>query len=446
MSSTRSVGRLLHGRVLAAFVSIGLWSVFVRVGQASKDLLVAHDFGTRSVLDAFLVAFIVPSFITFGVAAPVGDALLPTFIAASERDRALAQRTLSSVLAISVAAMAMVAIVAAAAVHPLLKLVGSGLAPATLALAARFFLLMLPTVVLSGLTAPLVAVLNAGGRYRTTVLTPLFAPLITIALLVVAHATLGGYALVIGVVAGALVEVGVLAAAVRRLGWSVRPRHERTGPELRHVLSQYAPLVAGSLLLTGTTIIDQSMAAMLGPHNVSALNYANKVVLALLSVANLAVGTPIMTNISQLVAASEWTVIRSSFRLYAIWLTALTIPATMLLVWLSPRIVSLLFEHGSFSAADARLVDQVQQCYLLQIPFHLLGVLAVRFIMAMSYNRALTYIAIVQLIVNVVANLLLMRILGLAGIALSTAVVFAISMLLAVFVLVKLLRERTVQV
>ena len=342
--------------------------------------------------------------------------------------------------------MAIIAALAAAAVHPLIKLVGSGLPPATTELAHRFFLLMVPTVVLSGLTAPLVAVLNAAGRYRTTVLTPVAAPLITIGLLVTMHAALGGYALVVGVVGGAVVEVVVLAASVRALGWSVRPHNQGVDPDLRHILAQYAPLVAGSLLLTGTTIIDQSMAAMLGPHNVSALSYANKVVLALLSVANLAVGTPIMTNISQLVAAGEWTVIRRSFHLYAVWLTALTVPGTLLLVWLSPWIVALLFQHGSFSAADAQLVDKVQQCYLLQIPFHLLGVLAVRFIMAMSHNRALTYIAIVQLIVNVVANLILMRFLGLAGIALSTAIVFAISMLLAVFVLVKLLRERTNQV
>jgi putative peptidoglycan lipid II flippase len=301
----------------------------------------------------------------------------------------------------------------------------------------------MPAAVLSGLSAPWTAALNAAGRYRITTCTPLAAPLITIALLFTAGRTLGGYALVLGVVLGNVIESVILAVALRRVGWRAMPRWGGSDADLRRVVSQYAPLVAGSLLLTGTTVVDQSMAAMLGPHNVSALSYANKVVLAVMSAANLAVGTPIMTNVAQLVAAGDWPLIRRALWSYTGWLAALTIPATILLVVFSTPIVVLLFQRGSFTAADAQLVGRVQACYLLQIPFHLLGVLAVRFIMAMSHNRVLTVITAVQLVVNVVANLVLMRVFGLAGIALSTSLVFALSMAIAFVVLVMLLRERS---
>ncbi len=443
MSSSQSAGRAVHVRVLSAFFSIALWGAILRFCQAAKDLLVARDFGTGSQLDGFLTAFIVPSFLTYALAAPIGDAFLPVFIAATKRDRSAAQRLLGSTLVASAAGFALLVGTAAILAAPLVKLVGSGLEPATLALARRCFLLMVPTVLFAGLAAPFTAVLNSAERYRTTVLTPLATPLLTLVFLLTLRRTLGAYALVLGVVLGAIAELSILAIGARRLGWSIRPRWSGRDEEVRRVAGQYAPLVAGSLLLTGTTIIDQSMAAMLGPRNVSALNYATKVVGALIGLANLAIGTPIMTTVPRLIAGGDWGLVRRSFRLYASWLFAATIPATALLVWLSPEIVSLLFERGSFTSADTALVSAVERCYLLQIPFHLLGVLAVRFLMGMSYNRVLLYISGVQVVVNVVANLVLMHFFGLAGIALSTTLVFAVAMLLAFIALNRLLRRRT---
>jgi putative peptidoglycan lipid II flippase len=90
--------------------------------------------------------------------------------------------------------------------------------------------------------------------------------------------------------------------------------------------------------------------------------------------------------------------------------------------------VRLVFQRGAFQAEDTLLVARIQQMYLLQVPFFVLGILGVRMLVALSKNHLLTIMAVVNLIVNVVGNLVFMRWFGVSGIALSTSVVYMVSM------------------
>jgi putative peptidoglycan lipid II flippase len=87
-----------------------------------------------------------------------------------------------------------------------------------------------------------------------------------------------------------------------------------------------------------------------------------------------------------------------------------------------------MFQRGAFTPADTALVGFIQQMYFLQVPFFMLGMLGVRLLLATSRTYLLTIMSVVNLTVNVVGNLVFMRWLGVSGIALSSAVVYMISM------------------
>jgi putative peptidoglycan lipid II flippase len=93
----------------------------------------------------------------------------------------------------------------------------------------------------------------------------------------------------------------------------------------------------------------------------------------------------------------------------------------------SDYIVSLLFERGAFLRADVVLVGKVQALYSLQIPFYLLGILFVRLISALQKNIVLMWGAAISLPLDVILNFIFMRKIGVAGIALSTSLVYMVS-------------------
>jgi putative peptidoglycan lipid II flippase len=99
----------------------------------------------------------------------------------------------------------------------------------------------------------------------------------------------------------------------------------------------------------------------------------------------------------------------------------------LLLIAFSRPIARLLYQRGAFTAADTELVSHIQSFFALQIPFLMLCTLLVRFLSAIRRNDLLMYGCAINLAVNIALNFALMKIWGVSGIAMSTAVVYMVS-------------------
>jgi putative peptidoglycan lipid II flippase len=106
-----------------------------------------------------------------------------------------------------------------------------------------------------------------------------------------------------------------------------------------------------------------------------------------------------------------------------------TVPLVLALMAFSRPLVRLIFERGSFTNADSDLVSHIQICYFIQIPFYICGMLFARFLSSIRRNDLLMYGSGISLILDISLNLILMRTMGIAGIALSTSLVLLFSFL-----------------
>jgi len=117
------------------------------------------------------------------------------------------------------------------------------------------------------------------------------------------------------------------------------------------------------------------------------------------------------------------------------------LPITCILVFWSEPMTRLLFERGTFTARDTGVVSSVATGLATQIPFFLVGIVGVRLLNAMGKSRSIMLICLVNMLVNVVANYVLMKYMGVSGIALSTSLVYLISCALIFGALVHGLRK-----
>jgi putative peptidoglycan lipid II flippase len=146
-----------------------------------------------------------------------------------------------------------------------------------------------------------------------------------------------------------------------------------------------------------------------------------------LNVAVTALGTALVPYLSALVARREWSALQQTVAKYLRLSFGLAvIPTALLAFWASP-LVRVLFERGAFGPEDTRAVAGVQALASLQIPFYLASIVVVRTISSLSSNRLLMYGAVVSCALNVVLNYVFMQWLGVAGIALSTSVMYLVS-------------------
>ena len=99
--------------------------------------------------------------------------------------------------------------------HRLIPLLASGFDPDTLALTVRLFRLLIPTILLIGVSRLWAGALNAHGRFLIVALAPIFSPLLSLLSVLFLRGPLGITALAYGFVGGAGAEVVLLGALLR---------------------------------------------------------------------------------------------------------------------------------------------------------------------------------------------------------------------------------------
>jgi peptidoglycan biosynthesis protein MviN/MurJ (putative lipid II flippase) len=103
----------------------------------------------------------------------------------------------------------------------------------------------------------------------------------------------------------------------------------------------------------------------------------------------------------------------------------------------SAYLIEFIYQRGAFTGADARHVTLLANCYAMQFPILFAGTAATSLISARALNRVFVPINVVLLIGNVLLTILLMYLLGDAGIALASSLTYVLSLTLLVLTLIR---------
>lgn len=428
-------------KIFGAAITVGLGTALVKVASVAKELVVAWKFGTADELDAFLIALVVPFFITNIIASSFKAALIPTYIHVREQEGIdAAQKLFSGATTWSLGLLAIATIVMLVAAPLILPLIAGGFSSEKLDLTYKLLWTISPIILLSGVITIWGAVLNAGESFALVAIAPIITPALTI-LLLFGMNYWGVFNLALGLVCGQILEIIVVGIALQRQGVALLPQWYGFDTHLREVAGQYAPTIAAAFLMCSSGLVDQSMAAMLPSGSVAALNYGNRIISLPVTITNTALSTAVIPYFSKMVAREDWTNVRHTLKRYMGLIFAFSIPLTGLIILFSEPIVQILLQRGSFTANDARLVAQIQACYAFQIPFYIASILVVRLISAMRSNQILMWGSGGNLIINIGLNYLFMQWLGVPGIALSTSGVYLFSFLFLFFVAIQKLKQ-----
>jgi putative peptidoglycan lipid II flippase len=430
----------MNRRIFSAMITVGVLTAVSKGVSVSKDLATAYVFGAGDALDAFLIAWLVPSFAINLVSGSLNAALIPTYIQVWRQEgESAAQRLFASTMVCNMLLVLTVAMVLSVSGHHLLPMVASGFDPEKLAFTESLYQLLLPCLFLTGMATTWHALLNARERFAVASLTPVISTGITTILILLLGQRVGIVALAGGVVVGFLAEASVLGWRLAGEGVSVLPRWHGVTTPLKQVWMQYIPMLAGAFMMGGTEVIGQSLAARLGPGSNAVLSYASKLPTLVVGIGTFAVSTAVLPYFSQLAAAGDSGGLRRTLWTYCGLIALVTVPTTLLLILFSDGLVYLLFQRGEFSTEDAARVAAVQVLYLLQIPFFSVGILAVRLISALRANQVLMWSSAMNLLVSAVLTYTLIQWLSVAGIALATSLTYVLSMVYLLFMASRLI-------
>jgi putative peptidoglycan lipid II flippase len=276
-------------------------------------------------------------------------------------------------------------------------------------------------VLITGIATNCTAVLNTVDRFALPALAPVATPLAIILGAILLNGRCGIWAMVYATLAGALVHAGLVAWMMDARGYRFRLYWHGATEATREVARQYGPVLLSGVVASGGLLVDQSMAAMLPAGSVSALAYANRFVSVVVTLLAGAVSSAVVPHFSRMIAHREWTGCRQTLRTWVRLTAMVSTPIALALIAGSHWLIRLTFQHGAFNASDTALVTPVLAMYAVQIPFFVSSRVFYRFLVAMRRTDLIFYCGALNLALDVILNLALMRWFGVAGIALATS-------------------------
>jgi putative peptidoglycan lipid II flippase len=409
----------------------------VKVASFVKEAVVAAAFGVSGAMDTYLMGLMligVPASLLLNA---VQTAFIPLFVEVREKLGTKANAFfLRSTASATVLAMAVALLLWFAMLPWIIDLVGHGFDPAKRDAVRGIFLWLVPYYFLNGLNLLGHGALQAQKRFLPTALAPLCTILVTIGIVL---GTRGGgvHKLALGLVIGSLLEWMVLHWQLRRDEASLLPGQLSLTPEVLRIAKGSVVLLGGSFLLSFSPMIEQGLASGLGKGTIAAMGYAFRLPTMISGILVTAVGVTVLPFFSEMLARRDDAACERTFRRYALALLGGGGLLMLSLVAFSQPLVALGYQRGAFTPQDTQLVAQIQRAYLIQIPGALVGMLAMRLLVAQGAYSIVAVNSALSVVASGVLAWALSKHMGAVGIALGLSIVATVSAVVMVLMILR---------
>lgn len=425
-----------------ATISAAVVSVVSLAGRALglvKTMVIAWVFGATNLVDAFFVAYMLPTMLPMIAKSMIATAFIPRFMrslrSSNDAESWQGANTLFT-FAMGIFLLATFAL----AVFPevLVKMVAPGLAPETFATAVTLARVMSIATIFLGINAILSAVAYARHRFVYASLEAVLTNSFIILGTLVFAPHYGIVALGWSVVAGFMAQTVLLIAGSRDLlAAAIRPAlafgHEDFRAPLRHIF----PLTVGAIGAVATGLVDQIFASYLDAGSIAILGYATMLALLPMEIFGQPIRTTFYPLLSRHHADGNYDAMRDShtrgLRVYIL----VMLPAIAILVMYGEPVVAVLLERGSFDAQ----MTQKTAWVVVALSLGLLSQAFAWFNFGVFHALVQPWIPVVlgliEVAINIVLTWVLVGPLGVFGIALATSFALTITAVITTVLLTR---------
>lgn len=404
-----------------------------RVLGIARDTLFATLFGTTYFGDAFNVAFLIPNFFRMVLGEGTMNASYIPLYAHSleEKGHSQAIRFAEKAFSVFLLVLGLVVVGGIVFAHPIVKGYAFGWRDNTdvFTLTVKLTRLLFPYILFVGLAALVGGTLNCRGYFSI----PAFAPatlnismIITSLLLVVLSNKVTERTVVI-------FSIGALAGGVTQIAIQI-PKYVGTGHKLRfepdfrdpNIVSLWRLMLPGFItfaVMQVNILVDTLLATTLPEGSVTALRLGNRVAVQPMGIFGVAIATVMLPTLSYHAARKDESALVDDLVFSMRLMFALLIPSTLAMLVLGKPIIRVLFQYGEFTAERSTPMTVTALRYYA---LGLVGYGGTKAVTQAFYSMKDTVtpmkIGIFTIVLNIILNILLVRLLGIGGLALATSI------------------------
>jgi putative peptidoglycan lipid II flippase len=433
--------------LVKAIGTIGGLTMVSRVLGFARDMIGSRILGASHANDAFNAAFLLPNIFRrlFGEGA-FAAGFVPLFsrrLAGGGPEDA--QKFANEILAVFMPALIAVTAVFLIIMPAFVGLIYSGYreVPGKFELTVELTRYMFPYLIFISLVAFLSGILNSLTRFAIAAFAPALLNLALIAGLLLTPDDAGDLlrdatvvrAMALAVFIGGILQFGLCWYAVRKSGVRLNFGRPRMTPAVKELLILILPATAAAGVYQISQLFYGYFSSQLGEGALTNLNYADRLNQLPLSIIGTALGTAILPSISRAIEkqndAAAADIQARAFDLSML----LTLPATLALTVTGVPIISALFQGGEYSVEAAVVTGNILSILVLGLPAYVLVKVLTPGFYARKDVKTPVRIAMAIVIGSIVANFLLVPVMGIYALPTVTSVGAWLNFLLLLVIL-----------
>ena len=411
--------------IFRALLSIASAALLIRVIGMFNQVVVSARFGAGASMDAYFVASTLPILMAQLITGAVESAVIPVYARVRSKGRKEdASILFSSLLNILFIGSLLIVVLMLIFRQQFILLSAPGLDPYSAGIAYNLAFFIFPVLWLMVVEGFLECILNTEGQFGWPAYAGALVPLTTVILILVFGKSLGVVTLCIGMVLGLCFQLSFVILRARGAKIHYRLIIDWRNPEITAVLIIAWPVLLTALISQASPLVDQIFASYLTPGSISAINYALKLYSVPIGVIFASVGRAVLPYLSRQAANKDMNAFKETLRLY-VWAVGIgTMILTSFMIVLAHPIVKLLFQHGSFTAADTNATSITLIGFLIGLTPMGIGFIMVKAFSAIGKTHVLLFVTLFSIVANALFDYIFAHYWQSFGIALSTSGVY----------------------
>ena len=394
-----------------------------------REMFLAAFYGAGEVTDAYNMAQNIPNILLAGLVSAAGVAFMPIFSkkvseSGEKEGNLFTSRLLNALILILLCAIALGALFA----RPLVSVFAPGYSSTQASLTVWY----LRFAFFSVLFTAFVYIFEAYLQYKNVFFPQIvlgYVQSVAVIVFIVLSSRTDVRTLIFGVVLGfALRGFGCWAIAGRK-GFSYTPDFHMGGA-VREAILLALPIFLGGSVAQINTFVDRVLASGLREGSVSVLTYSNEIINAIVMLTVTILVTIIYPRLNQAFAAGDRVSIGTLTERGINVLALLAVPLSMGAMVYAQPVIRLVYERGEFTAENTAMTASAFFCYAIGLTFLAVNQLITKVFYSLHDTKTAVYCSVTSVACNIVLNLILVRHLAHAGLALATSVAQIVNALL----------------
>lgn len=429
-------------KVIKATISLMIATGLAKVLGFARELVLASSYGANMYSDAYITASNIPIIIFTIIGGTLNTVLIPMYFEISrEKSESIALKYINNIFNLVIMSCIIISVLGVIFTENLVKVFAMGFEGESLKLTVSFTRIIIAGIVATALSYVMTAYLQIKNNFTIPGLISIPKNIIIIVSIILSI-KYNPYIMIWGTLIGMSTEFLFQLPYAIKQGYRYEPYINIKDKYIKKTMLLICPVLIGVSVNQVNTMVDRTLASTLAEGSVSALNYANKLntfVIGLFILSVSAVMYPTLSKLSIHKNSPKEDIIKFTDTIVSSInsMVLLVMPISIGAIVLSTPIVRILFERGEFDSRATSMTAIALIMYSIGMVGYGISDLLTKIFYSVHDTKTPMITGVISVVFNIALNLILIKYLKIAGLALSTSMSLIINSIILFYLLRK---------